>query len=195
MDRNNTKIIKCPACGAANRIPDDKASEHAKCGKCHAALPSAKDTSTNQKPYSLRCIECGAKNRVPADKINATPKCGKCKAELKTDELFVPQPVMINDRNFEDRVIKSPLPVLLFAWAPWCPTCVKVSPIIDEFASESKTKVRVGKLNVDQNPMLASKYKILSVPFIFIFDNGQLKDSMPGGMQKHELMMQMAHYL
>ena len=72
---------------------------------------------------------------------------------------------------------------------------MKVSPIIDEFAAEAKTKVRVAKLNVDQNKMLASRYKILSVPFIFIFDNGKLKDSMPGGMQKHELMMQMAHYL
>ncbi|MDA3895673.1 MAG: thioredoxin domain-containing protein [Desulfobacteraceae bacterium] len=65
---------------------------------------------------------------------------------------------MVSDANFEDRVLKSPLPVLLFALAPWCPTCVQVSPIIDEFAAEAKTKIRVGKLNVDQNKMLAAKY-------------------------------------
>jgi thioredoxin 2 len=194
MNENKGQIIKCTACGTANRIPTDKMNEHPKCGKCHAELPIP-EINSNQKPYTLRCTGCGAKNRVPANKINESPKCGKCHAVLQTNELFVPQPVMVTDRNFDDRVLKSPLPVLMFAWAPWCPTCVKTSPIIDEFAADAKTKVRVAKLNVDQNKMLAAKYKILSVPFIFIFDNGQLKDSMPGGMQKHQLMMQMAHYL
>ncbi len=70
-----------------------------------------------------------------------------------------------------------------------------MAPIIDQFAVESKGKVRVGKLNVDANPMLASKFSILSVPFLFIFDNGQMKESMPGGLQKHELMMKMAPYI
>ncbi len=70
-----------------------------------------------------------------------------------------------------------------------------MAPIIDQFAVESKGKVRVGKLNVDANPMLASKFSILSVPFLFIFDNGQMKESMPGGLQKQELMMKMAPYI
>jgi thioredoxin 1 len=70
-----------------------------------------------------------------------------------------------------------------------------VAPIIDQFGVESKGKVRVGKLNVETSPMLASKFSILSVPFIFIFDNGQMKESMPGGLQKHELMMKMAPYI
>jgi thioredoxin 2 len=194
MTEKKGQIVKCASCGAANRIPDNKDGKHPKCGKCHADLPHP-ETDANKKPYTLRCIKCGGKNRVPANKINETPKCGKCHAELQTKELFVPQPVMVTDRNFEERVLKSPLPVLMFAWAPWCPTCVSTAPIIDEFAADAKTKIRVAKLNVDQNKMLAAKYKILSVPFIFIFDNGQLKDSMPGGMKKHELMMQMAHYL
>jgi thioredoxin 1 len=70
-----------------------------------------------------------------------------------------------------------------------------VAPIIDQFGVESKGKVRVGKLNVDTSPMLASKFSIMSVPFVFIFDNGQMKESMPGGLQKHELMMKMAPYI
>ena len=70
-----------------------------------------------------------------------------------------------------------------------------MAPIIDQFGVESKGKVRVGKLNVDTSPMLASKFSILSVPFIFIFDNGQMKESLPGGLQKQELMMKMAQYL
>jgi thioredoxin 1 len=70
-----------------------------------------------------------------------------------------------------------------------------VAPIVDQFAVESKGKVRVGKINVDSSPMLASKYNIMSVPFIFIFDNGQMKESMPGGLQKHDMMMRMAPYI
>ncbi len=70
-----------------------------------------------------------------------------------------------------------------------------MAPVIDQFGVESKGKVRVGKLNVDASPILASKFSILSVPFLFIFDNGNLKESMPGGMQKHDLMMKMAPYI
>ena len=70
-----------------------------------------------------------------------------------------------------------------------------MAPIVDQFAVESKGKVRVGKVNVDSSPMLASKYHIMSVPFIFIFDNGQMKESMPGGLQKHDMMMKMAPYI
>ncbi|MBW2482054.1 MAG: hypothetical protein JRF38_18850 [Deltaproteobacteria bacterium] len=67
--------------------------------------------------------------------------------------------------------------------------------MIDQFGVESKGKVRVGKLNIDANQNLASKYNIMSVPFLFIFDNGNLKESLPGGMQKHDLMMKMAPYI
>ena len=70
-----------------------------------------------------------------------------------------------------------------------------MAPIIDQFAVESKGKVRVGKLNVDASPMLASKYNIMSVPFLFIFDNGKMKESMPVGIQKHDMMMRMAPYI
>ena len=70
-----------------------------------------------------------------------------------------------------------------------------MAPIIDQFAVESKGKVRVGKMNIDTNQTLSAKFNILSVPFLFIFDNGNLKESMPGGMQKHDLMMKMAPYI
>ena len=70
-----------------------------------------------------------------------------------------------------------------------------MAPIIDQFGVESKGKVRVGKLNVDASPGIASKFSIMSVPFAFIFDNGQMKESMPGGLQKHDMMMKMAPYV
>ena len=188
-------IIRCTECGAANRIPAEKIGITAKCGKCHALLPTEPKKTAPGEVFKMRCEACGAKNKIPADRIDAGAKCGKCGSLLKTQELFEPQPVMVTDGNFDAKVLKSPLPVLLFAWAPWCTTCVAVTPIIDEFASEAKGKVRVGKVNVEANPMLASKFNILSVPFLFIFDNGQMKESMPGALQKHELMIKMSKYI
>ena len=188
-------IVHCTACGAANRIPAEKTGMAAKCGKCHTLLPGDQEKTAPGQAIQMRCTQCGAKNKIPAGKLDAGGKCGKCGALLKTEELFEPQPVMVTDSNFDVKVLKSPLPVLLFAWAPWCPTCGTVTPIIDEFASSAKGKVRVGKINVDANPLLASKYNIMSVPFLFIFDNGHMKESMPGGLQKHEIMMKMSPYI
>ena len=188
-------IVRCTECGAANRIPVEKIGIPARCGKCRALLPGEPKKTAPGEKFKMRCSECGAKNKIPAEKIDSGAKCGKCGALLKTRELFEPQPVMVTDGNFDAKVLKSPLPVLLFAWAPWCSGCSAAAPIIDEFASDAKGKVRVGKLNVDANPMLASKFNIMSVPFLFIFDNGQMKDSMPGALQKHELMLKMSHYL
>ncbi len=195
MNQAESMIIRCGACGVKNKIPTGKSTDVAKCGKCGTHLKLESQKTDPIGTYTIRCLECRAKNRVPANKVNAGPKCGKCHVPLKTDDLFSPQPVMVTDDNFADTVLKSSLPVLLFCWANWCPTCGAVAPIIDEFAAESKGKVRVGKLNVDSNPAVAAKFNVLSVPFLFIFDNGQLKESMPGGLQKHELMMKLAPYL
>jgi thioredoxin 2 len=188
-------IVRCPECGAANRIPADKIGVVAKCGKCQAILPAGQKKTVQGESIKMRCTECGTKNKIPADKIEVGAKCGKCGSLLKTEELLEPQPVMVTDGNFDAKVLKSPLPVLVYAWAPWCPTCGSVTPIIDEFAAEAKGKVRVGKINVDANPTLASKYNIMSVPFLFIFDNAQMKESMPGGLQKHELMIKISKYI
>jgi thioredoxin-like negative regulator of GroEL len=83
----------------------------------------------------------------------------------------------------------------MFAWAPWCPTCRTFIPVIDEFARDSQGKIRVGKVNVDQNPGLSSRFNIMSVPQILVFDRGELAETLPGSLQKHELMMKMTPYL
>jgi thioredoxin 2 len=119
MNDNSPLIIRCQSCNAANRIPADRIGKAAKCGKCHAELPTDPGAAEPQASYKMRCTECGAKNRVPGEKLNAGAKCGKCGAQLKTEELFTPQPVMLNDGNFDAMVLKSPLPVLMWAWAPW----------------------------------------------------------------------------
>jgi thioredoxin 2 len=85
--------------------------------------------------------------------------------------------------------------VLLFCWATWCPTCGVVAPVVDQLAVQWKGKIRVAKLNVDPNPMLAAKFDLRSVPTFLVFDNGQLKDTLVGGLPKQEIERRMAPYL
>ena len=195
MNQAAAQIIRCRECGTKNKIPDSKSGLTAKCGKCHTNLDPMADGDGSTQHYMIRCLECKARNRIPAAKLNAGPKCGKCGAVIATDELFRPQPMMISEANFDEMVLKSPLPVLVFCWAPWCPSCGSVTPIIEEFARDAKGKIRVGKLNIDANQMLSSTYNIMSVPFLLIFDNGRMVDSLPGGMDKHQLMIRMAQFL
>ena len=191
MEQASHHIVRCLACGTQNKLPASKSRAAARCGRCGQPLQTGKTNGA----YTLRCGSCSTKNRVPADKIDADPKCGRCTTHLPIGELFTPQPVMVTDDNFEKTVLGAPLPVLMYCWAPWCPTCGSVTPMIDEFARDSKGKVRVGKVNIDANPHTAARYNVLSVPYLFVFDNGKLRESMPGGLPKHELMMKMARYL
>ncbi len=188
-------MVRCSKCGAKNRMPLEKMSAAAKCGKCGSLLAVEPPGATQEESILFRCTACRTRNKIPSWKIEAEAKCGKCGEKLNTEQLFVPQPMMVSEGSFDSQVLSSPLPVLLFAWAPWCPTCKTALPIIDDFAKAAKGRIRVGKLNVDSSPSLASKYNILSVPQLLIFDNGRLQETMPGTIQKHELMVKMAHYL
>ncbi len=195
MENNTQHLVICSACGAKNRIRPEKIKGVPKCGKCGATLDIEKTGGERGKSYFFRCTACKTRNRIPSEKLNAGAKCGKCGAMLDTDELFAVQPLMISESNFDQKVLGSPIPVLLFAWANWCPTCRAAMPAIDAYAKDAKGKIRVGKLNVDSSQKLSSTYNILSVPQILVFDNGRLLETMPGAMQKHEIMMKMARYL
>ena len=195
METNTDHLIRCSDCGAKNRIPHEKISGIPKCGKCGSELKMDQAEGNGGESYLFRCTKCRTRNRIPSWKINEGAKCGKCGTALDTEELFVTQPLLVSETNFEQQVLGSPLPVLLFAWATWCPTCRSAMPVIDDFAKDAKGKIRVGKMNVDSSPAISSKYHILSVPQILIFDNGRLQETMPGALQKHEIMMKMARYL
>jgi thioredoxin 2 len=188
-------VVVCPQCQAKNRIAVDKDGVP-KCGRCHHLLPApAASQPAPDERLTLRCGQCHAKNRVPAAKLHAGAKCGRCGAPLQHEEVLSGRPVLVTDANFTQTVLQSPLPVLLYAWAPWCSVCSGTGPAVDQLAAETKGKVRVGKVNIDANPALANQYNILSVPSFFIFDAGQLKDHLVGGIPKHDLMMKMAAYL
>jgi thioredoxin-like negative regulator of GroEL len=127
--------------------------------------------------------------------MDAGAKCGRCGVALDTDALFEAQPLMVTDASFDEKVLGSPLPVLLYAMSPTCPGCAQVGPVVDRFAAEARRKVRVAKLNVNNSPRTADRLSIMGVPFLFIYDNGTLKESLPGVGDIHELRMRLGRYL
>jgi len=187
-------IVNCPHCGVKNRVPQDHDGGAAKCGRCHRPLTREKEPSP-EGLLTLRCGACHSKNRVPYSKLHAAPKCGRCGALLEHQDVDSGRPVLVTDANFDQVVKRSPLPVLLYGWAPWCSVCSGIDSMVDQMAGETRGKVRVAKLNIQSNPRLASEYDILSVPSFFIFDAGTLRQHIPGAVPKHDLLMQLAKFL
>ncbi|MEJ5359796.1 MAG: thioredoxin domain-containing protein [Desulfobacterales bacterium] len=198
MGTASNLIVPCPSCGAKNRIPAERmGSPEARCGRCRQALFSAHPGEGKEggAAYALRCAGCGTKNRIPPSKIDSAPRCGRCGAPLPAGELRIARPVAVSDADFEERVLKAPLPVLLFAWAPWCPSCQAAAPGIDRLAARMQGRLRVAQVNVEANPETASRLGILSVPFLFVFDRGELRESIPGAPPAEELALRLSAYL
>src|ERR1035437_10274908 len=89
----------------------------------------------------------------------------------------------LTDKNFEEEVLKSELPVLVDFWAEWCHPCRIVGPIIEELATEYAGKIKVGKVDVDKN-QVAGNYGIMSIPSVLLFKNGQVGKQMVGAQSK-----------
>lgn len=92
--------------------------------------------------------------------------------------------VNFTDQDFKTDVLESKMPVIVDFWAPWCGPCRIVSPVIDELAKEYEGKVKVGKMNVDENSQTAGQYGVMSIPSIVFFKNGQPVKTMVGAQGK-----------
>lgn len=92
------------------------------------------------------------------------------------------------DANFDAEVLKSNVPVFVDFWAPWCGPCQMMGPFVEELAKSSDpAKLKVGKLNVDDNQVMAGKYQVMSIPTFLVFKNGQVVDKLIGGVSKEKL--------
>ncbi len=95
--------------------------------------------------------------------------------------------IIITKENFENEVLNSDKPVLVDFWAQWCGPCRMLGPIIEEIANDYEGKVKVGKVNVDEQPNLASKYGIASIPTVIVFKNGKPEKTLVGLRSKNEI--------
>ncbi len=93
----------------------------------------------------------------------------------------------VSDQNFEEEVIKSNEPVLVDFWAPWCGPCRMVTPVIDKLAQKYQGKFKFCKLNVDENPKTAAKFRVMSIPTLMFFKNGQVADTVIGAVPEGAL--------
>ena len=134
----------------------------------------------------VRCERCGARNRIPVHRLNDRPVCGKCKTPLSMPS-FDSHPVEVTDRTFRDEVLSFRGPVLVDCWAPWCGPCRMVGPVLDQLASEYAGRIKIAKLNVDENPMTSSQYAIQSIPTMLVFKNGQQVNRLVGALPKNEI--------
>ena len=95
--------------------------------------------------------------------------------------------ITITKQNFENEVLNSDKPVLVDFWATWCGPCRMLAPVIEEIAAEYEGKVKVGKVNVDDEPDLAMKFKVVSIPTVVLIKNGEVVNSMVGYRPKSEI--------
>jgi thioredoxin 1 len=97
-------------------------------------------------------------------------------------------PVVVTDSTFDSEVVESPTPVLVDFWAEWCQPCKMIAPVLEQIASENDGKIKIAKLNVDENPSLMQQFGIRGIPTLILFKNGVVAAQKVGALGKGQLM-------
>lgn len=103
--------------------------------------------------------------------------------------------IEVGESQFENEVLKSDIPVLVDFWAPWCGPCKMLGPVLEEVASANDSRLKVVKVNVDENPDLAQQYEVMGIPAMFLIKDGDVIDSFTGAMNKQALTEKIEKYI
>lgn len=114
------------------------------------------------------CPECHAIVRVPSARLEDQPRCSRCKSQLLPGKA-----VVLDATSFALHTGRSSLPVLVDFWAPWCGPCSMMAPVLDKLAQQRATRLQVGKLNTDEQPDIAGRFNIRSIPTLILFKDGR----------------------
>jgi thioredoxin 2 len=140
----------------------------------------------NEENILVRCDRCGTKNRIPKSRLSERPVCGRCKGPLSIGTIY-DGPVDVTDKTFNSEVLSFPGPVLVDAWAPWCGPCRMVGPVLEQLAKDYSGRIKIAKLNVDENPQTASQYSIRSIPAMMLFKHGKKVNTLVGALPREEI--------
>jgi thioredoxin 1 len=105
------------------------------------------------------------------------------------------KPIELNESNFEQEVLKADKPVLVDFWAVWCGPCKMIAPIVDELAIEYDGKLKIGKVDVDNNQQIAMQYGIRSIPTLLVFKSGKVVEQIIGAAPKKSLIEKLSKHL
>jgi len=129
------------------------------------------------------CPHCDGINRVPQDKLDAGPKCGVCHKPLFTGE-----PLVLDTARFQRHLSKGDLPLLVDFWAAWCGPCKMMAPVFAQAAQQLEPRVRLIKINSEEEQQLSAQLGIRSIPTLILFKNGQEAARMSGAMDLGNLL-------
>jgi len=134
--------------------------------------------------HLIKCPSCGATNRVPVIGAGRKAVCGRCKTPLA----MAAGPVHVTEATFAELVERRSEPVLLDLWAEWCGPCHMIAPTLEQLSTELAGRVTVAKVNIDQNPGIAARFRVQSIPTLLLLKAGQEVDRMVGVQPKQEIL-------